>query len=138
MKNSDKKKKKKRISWYRSFNSGSRKEKFVTTGTDGAAKSGSVDVRMMHVTAAFRVAQLDECHARAIELPLAENQQEMVVFLPNGDSDVARLEKALLQDFRLKWNGLVDRLERALYHVTLPQFDVETTSSARSKSLLVN
>lgn len=120
----------KRVIWYRTFDSRSHKETF-NVGSEGR----SINVRMMHVTAAFRVANLDEYDARAIQLPFAQSLREMVIILPNrDDTDVAQLEKSLMSDLYTNWNRLVSQLQRGLYHVALPQFDVETTSSRRWKS----
>lgn len=121
-----KKRNAKRVIWYRTFDRKSGREKFYVG--DGGR---SIDVRMMHVTAAFRVADLHEYDARAIQLPFGQCQREMIVILPNGDgADVAQVETAVVSDLSVNWNRLLDRLQRGLYHVALPQFDVETTSSA--------
>jgi len=124
------KKRSKRIVWYRTFDSRSHKEKFHV-GQGGP----SIDVRMMHVTAAFRVANLDKYGARAIQLPFAQSQREMIVILPNSDSaNITHLEKRLMSNFYAKWNQLLAQMQRGLYHVALPQFDVETTLSRRQNN----
>ncbi|XP_024436167.2 serpin B8 [Desmodus rotundus] len=81
-------------------------------------------VQMMFKQAEFKVGYVEEVHSQVLELPYAGEELSMVILLPDEDTDLAVVEKALTPEKLTAW---IDPKKMTLdkIQVFLPRFKLE-------------
>ncbi|KAM5222375.1 serpin B11 isoform 1-T1 [Ctenodactylus gundi] len=84
----------------------------------------SINVEMMYQTGEFKLASIQKPRMQVLELPYVNNKLTMIILLPVGTADLAKIEKQLnLRTFR-EWTSASNMVEREV-EVHIPRFKLE-------------
>ncbi|XP_014977647.1 serpin B8 isoform X1 [Macaca thibetana thibetana] len=81
-------------------------------------------VQMMFKEAKFKMGYVDEVHTQVLELPYVEEELSMIILLPDDDTDLAVVEKALTYEKFKAWTNS-EKLTKSKVQVFLPRLKLE-------------
>ncbi|XP_036086002.1 serpin B8 isoform X4 [Rousettus aegyptiacus] len=88
-------------------------------------------VQMMFKEAKFKMGYADEVHSQVLELPYAGEELSMVILLPDEDTDLAVVEKALTYEKFRAWTD-PEKMNRGKVQVFLPRLKLEESYDLES------
>ncbi|XP_015974421.2 serpin B8 isoform X5 [Rousettus aegyptiacus] len=88
-------------------------------------------VQMMFKEAKFKMGYADEVHSQVLELPYAGEELSMVILLPDEDTDLAVVEKALTYEKFRAWTD-PEKMDRGKVQVFLPRLKLEESYDLES------
>ncbi|XP_036100990.1 serpin B8-like [Molossus molossus] len=110
------------------------KEQFDRKHTRGMPFKASQEqktVQMMFKQAKFKMGFVEEVHSQVLELPYAGEELSMVVLLPEDDTDLAVVEKALTYEKFTAWTDPETMTEQKV-QVFLPRIKLEKSYDLES------
>lgn len=88
-------------------------------------------VQMMFKQAKFKMGYADEVHSQVLELPYAGEELSMVILLPDDDTDLAVVEKALTYEKFRAWTD-PEKMTQGKVRVFLPRLKLEESYDLES------
>ncbi|XP_005373094.1 PREDICTED: serpin B8 [Chinchilla lanigera] len=88
-------------------------------------------VQMMFKHAQFNLGYVEEVHTQVLELPYAEEEMSMIILLPDDDTDLAVVEKALTYEKFRSWIN-PENMKKSKVQVFLPRLKLEESYDLES------
>ncbi|XP_055357438.1 leukocyte elastase inhibitor-like [Paramacrobiotus metropolitanus] len=99
----------------------------VITDADFQLLNGSTaTVSMMYVVDKFRYVEDDQLDLKYLEIPYINHEASMLVFLPNNDTGLRSLEKAMTAEVLQRLQSKAEKGAQMLVELRLPKFKLES------------